>query len=219
MSGEDELRARLVGLDPARPGGPADAPMPSPAQQQEHIMSVIDHETQQPRERAGSGIPWWRRRQPLAAGLAALALVAGGAGVAGVLNSRDVAGSTTDQGSTVALQGPSGEVMASCIRFEPRFLRDMPVALAGVATAVAEDEVTLRVTRWYAGSAEQRRARRVTISRPSKLTSASLDAVKFTTGKSYLVAATNGTVNGCGFSGLSTPQLLAAYDQAFGKAG
>ena len=52
---------------------------------------------------------------------------------------------------------------------------------------------------------------------PGATTSVALDGVEFTQGKQYLVAATNGSVNGCGFSGPADPQLTAAYEQAFGN--
>lgn len=216
---DDELRARLARMDPARPGGPADAPTPSPAKQREHIMSVTDqqheHTPGQP-TRAPDSRPWWRRPQALVAGAAALAILGGGTAVTANLLTGDDPGSQASRGPVVALKSASPLTMGSCIRFEPRFLRDMPVAFAGVATSVTDEEVSLRVTKWYAGSATEKQAERVTVSQPPKTSSASLDGVRFTAGEEYLVSATDGTVNGCGFSGPATPQLLAGYQEAFG---
>jgi hypothetical protein len=56
----------------------------------------------------------------------------------------------------------------------------------------------------------------VTIAQPDGQTSVALDGVSFEQGKRYLVAATEGTVNGCGFSGPATPELQKSYDEAFG---
>jgi hypothetical protein len=41
--------------------------------------------------------------------------------------------------------------------------------------------------------------------------------VEFADGQTYLVTATDGTVNGCGYSGLATPELQSAFDSAFGS--
>ena len=41
-------------------------------------------------------------------------------------------------------------------------------------------------------------------------------SVQFELGSSYLVAAGDGTVRGCGLSGADTPELRAVYDAAFG---
>ena len=43
-----------------------------------------------------------------------------------------------------------------------------------------------------------------------------LDGVELVAGEEYLLTATDGVVNGCGFSGPSTPELEAAFDEAFG---
>ena len=40
--------------------------------------------------------------------------------------------------------------------------------------------------------------------------------IPFEVGGQYLITAYDGNVNYCGFSGPSTPELRAAYEQAFG---
>ena len=102
--------------------------------------------------------------------------------------------------------------MSSCLRFDVAILRDMPVAFAGTVTKLTDETVTLDVDRWYTGGT----ADRVTVSVPDTQTSIALDGVQFVDGKRYLLTATNGTVNGCGFSGPVTPELDQAYAQAFG---
>lgn len=37
----------------------------------------------------------------------------------------------------------------------------------------------------------------------------------FTVGEHYLVTATDGTVNFCGYSALATPEITDAFNQAF----
>jgi len=85
------------------------------------------------------------------------------------------------------------------------------VALAGTVTAVGADRVTLDVDRWYRGGS----AEVVTIAVPVD-SSAALDGVEFRDGERYLVTATDGTVNGCGFSGPADAQLERAFEEAFG---
>jgi len=41
------------------------------------------------------------------------------------------------------------------------------------------------------------------------------EGVDFTTGRTYLVSAQDGTVSSCGYTGELTNDLLAAYDRAF----
>ena len=46
--------------------------------------------------------------------------------------------------------------------------------------------------------------------------SVALDGVEFVAGDDYLVTATDGVVNVCGFSGPATPELEASFEEAFG---
>lgn len=214
QQGDDALRARLTGLDPTRPGGPAYAPDPTPAHVEERIMAII----QNPATRTGDAPEEHRRgRGRWLAAAAALVLVA--AGTAGALALRGGDQPTKAPGRVVALTVPGGggPVSGSCIQFDVAFLRDMAVAFAGTVTSVNAEQVILSVDRWYHGSPAQKRAQVVTVAQPGGNTSVALDGVEFTQGKQYLVAATNGTVNGCGFSGPADPQLTAAYQEAFGS--
>ena len=111
----------------------------------------------------------------------------------------------------LALSVVPGGVMTSCIPFDVAILADMPVAFAATATAVDGDSVILDVDRWYAGGSGES----VTIAVPVGQTSAALDGVDFEQGEQYLLTATEGTVNGCGFSGPRTPELQKAFAKAF----
>jgi hypothetical protein len=116
-----------------------------------------------------------------------------------------------DKPTTLALALPDTSVASSCIAFDVAFLREMPVAFAGTVTDVSADTVTLDVDRWYkGGSADQ-----VAVSLAPGQTSAALDGVEFAKGESYLVAASDGTVSGCGFSGPASAELESAYGEAF----
>jgi hypothetical protein len=198
-SSDDELRTRLARLDPAPAGTPVD-PVTSP-----RAREMVERAMSTPVQTARAHPAAARRRRPL---LLAAAAGAAAAVVAGVLvlggNSEDEAA------STLALSLPPADVAASCVMFDVQFLAQMPVALAGTVTAVEEGRVTLEVDRWYRGGT----ADVVTIAVPVG-SSAALDGVDFRNGERYLVTATDGTVNGCGFSGPAGAELERAFEEAF----
>lgn len=207
MTGHDDLRARLAATDPARPGAALDPlPASSPAELKERVMQTMDQPTATPERPASDR---WRRPLVLAA---AAVIVAATVGVGGVLTlTDDDPAPRPPAPTTVALSAAPGGAMSSCLPFDVALLADMPVAFAGTATAVNADAVTLDVDRWYTGGS----AAQVTIRVPSGQSSIALDGVDFVDGQRYLLTATEGTVNGCGFSGRATPELEAAFAEAF----
>jgi hypothetical protein len=204
---DDDLRARLSRIDPAPAGTPVD-PVTSPRARHlvESSMQTLDIPS--------SDDLAVRRRRPLLLGAAAAALAAIAAGILLV-----VAGPFGGQASlprggqptTLALSAPPGDAAGSCLMFSVDVLREMPVALAGTVTAVETGSVTLDVDRWYRGGD----ADRVTIAVPEQ-NSVALDGVDLRSGERYLLTATDGTVNGCGYSGPAEPQLESAFAEAFG---
>lgn len=210
MTGEhEELRRRLRALDPAN--DPVD-PVTSPRalEQMERVMASTDL------SEPAVGVVPSRSRLPL---LLAAAAVVGALSIGAVLVAthertpavRPVPAAKAP--TTLALTVPGGITMGSCVPFDVKYLREMPVALAGTVAAADSTQVTLDVDRWYKGGT----ATRVTIAVPSGQTSAALDGVDFVQGKRYLLTATDGTVNGCGFSGPATPELERSYAEAFPK--
>lgn len=205
----DALRSRLAALDPLR-GGSVD-PVTSPRAHQllERTMQTLE----EPDATAAPRPSRWRRPALLATAAAAVVAVGVGTAVIAANTGDDGSGGTRAKPtSTLALNVPGGVSMVSCVPFDVKFLRDMPVALAGTVTAVEPGKVTLDVDRWYKGGT----AGRVTIAQPDPQSSVALDGVTFEDGKRYLLTATNGTVNGCGFSGPATPELERSYAEAFG---
>jgi hypothetical protein len=206
MSGmsDDELRTRLSRIDPAPAGDPVD---PGTGPQARELMErAMSTPAQTP---DSTFAPHSRRRGPwllAAAGAAAAAVVAGFL----VLGGDDDRVGGNEAPATLALSLPPADVAASCVQFDVQFLAEMPVALAGTVTGIGADEVTLDVDRWYRGGA----ADVVTIAVPVD-SSAALDGVDFRIGERYLVTATGGTVNGCGFSGPADADLERAFEQAF----
>lgn len=198
----EDLRVRLSRLDPARSLDPQSRPA---RELMETVMStpVLD-------DAPADKVLRPSRRTGWLVAAAAAVLVAGGAAA---LSSNDAV--TPKPKSTLSLSLPAGDVMASCLPFDVAFLKDMSPAFGGTVTDVSSGKVTIDVDRWYAGgSADQ-----VTLAQPGGNTSAALDGVAFEKGKRYLVTAANGTVNGCGYTGLATPQLEGAFNEAFPSSG
>lgn len=206
MTGDDDLRARLAAIDPQRPGrDPGGASVPSEAEIRERVMETIEQASVKPESARRQGRP-----RLLAAAAAFLVGAAVGIG-SWLLTSEDDPGRRPDGPAPLALSVAPGPAMTSCLPFDVKVLADMPVAFAATATAVDGDSVTLDVDRWYTGGS----AETVTVDVPAGQTSAALDGVAFVQGEKYLLTATDGTVNGCGFSGPATPELKSAFAEAF----
>jgi hypothetical protein len=199
---DDELRTRLSRLDPAPAGSPVD-PVTSP-QAQELVERAMRTSETENSELTARRRPWLL---PLAAAVLAIAVVGAVFAFSGGGGRGNAPG---EDPTTLALELPSSDVAGSCLAFDVEFLAQMPVALAGTVTAIEEQQVTLDVDRWYRGGD----ADVVTIAVRDG-NSIALDGVEFREGERYLVTATDGTVNGCGFSGPAEPQLEQAFEQAF----
>lgn len=205
MTGQDQLRARLSAIDPMQPTA---IPEPLPRSRADEILEKIMTTIQSdPNTGTASSLPS-RFRLILIAGAAALALAA--ATITAIVLNGDNTGPDPTQ-TTMSLSLGGGTTMSSCVPFDVAFLREMSVAFAGTVSAVSAEAVTLDVDRWYAGGD----ADLVSLGLLPGQTSAALDGVDFQPGTRYLVAATNGVVNGCGFSGEAAPELEAAYAEAF----
>jgi hypothetical protein len=194
----DDIRDQIRKLDPMPPGVPTEPPSP---ELMEDIMATdpTDTVTRPLRNR------WYA-----AAGIAAVAL-----GLAVAIPSLDLGGSSTT--TTVAAAAPlelslgeAGGAMASCLPFDVAFLSEMPLAFEGTVTTVAGEQVTLTVDHWFTGGS----ATTVELSAPAGLT-ALIGGIDFVEGGQYLITATEGAVNYCGYSGPSTPEYRAAFEEAF----
>ena len=215
-STNDDLRARLSRIDPAGPDVPVDpATSPRAAELMEWTMQISDVEpsVELPRRRPG------RRRGWLAAWVAAAAAVVAAVFVFVGGGSPVPNGPPGDGGSpgvhdptTLALSMPAGQGLPRCRAFDVAVLRTMQVAFEGTVTATGGEQATLEVEHWFTGGD----ADRVTIDVPDGRTSEVL-GVEFRSGARYLVTATDGTVNGCGYSGPATPALENAFAEAFGR--
>ena len=193
---EARLLQRMQAADPVRTFQLADS---WGSDQVEATMSTTLVE---PKSRA-------RRWAPAVAAAATLAVMISGGAYAFWAGS-DPDGTRDSTVTTFALSGDGGTTIGSCVPFDLRYLRDMPVAFSGVATEVGEDTVTLEVDRWYKGGD----ADLVRLANYDSST-VSLDGFAFQDGDRYLITATGGTVNFCGYSGPWNQEQADIFEKAF----
>ena len=197
----DELRERLARIDPMHSGVPTEATTSESSQELlEKIMST-------PLKEKTESTPAPRRTWTIAvAAVAALVLaVAGGMALTGGDEAPVAAGPPLE------LTAGGEDIMASCIAFSPEALDDVAeLAFAGTVTAVDGDTVTLTVDEWYRGGD----AGEVVLNAPQGM-EALIGGIPFAVGDAYLISAQGGSVNYCGFSGATTPELQAGFDAAF----
>ena len=198
----DELRERLARLDPMHPGVSTESvTTPSSRELLEEIMST-------PTEQVTTE-PAPKKRSPWLVGVAAaavLVVVVGGV-IALTGNSDD---DQVASGPPLELNAGTEDVMASCIMFSVEELARAPLAFEGTVTSVEGETVTLDVDEWFkGGDAEQ-----VVLHAPAGM-EALIGGIPFEEGGQYLITAYDGTVNYCGFSGPSTPEFRAAFEEAF----
>jgi len=194
----DQLRERLARLDPMHPG--VDTEPPS-RELLEGIMStpVIEQPETGPEQKSNRWLVG-------IAATAALVLAVGGA-IA-------LTGGGTDpvaSGPPLELTAGGGDTMASCIVFSVEELARAPLAFEGTVTTVEGDTVHLDVDHWFKGGD----AGQVVLNAPQGM-EALIASIPFQVGGQYLITAYDGNVNYCGFSGPSTPEFRAAFEQAFG---
>jgi hypothetical protein len=188
----DELRSQLRRLDPVRPD---EAMEPIPNSRLERIM------TNDPTTAERAPSPGFRLA--LVGGVAVVALVAAFV-VPGLLG-----GSTADP---LVLGLAADDAMASCLPVTAEFMADMSPAFEGTVTAVEGETVTLTFDLWFAGDTGATEAE---LTAPAGM-EALIGGVEFSVGETYLITASGGTVNYCGYSGPATPELRAIFEAAFG---
>ncbi len=138
--------------------------------------------------------------------------VVAAAAVIGTVLAAGCAGPKAAQDDALQLSLPdAGGAMASCLPFTVEYLADMTPAFAATARDVTDDQVTLDVERWYAGD----NASTVVLQVPPGASAALIGEIDFREGGRYLITASEGVVNMCGYSGEATPELAAAFEAAF----
>ena len=214
---DSELRALLRTADPAASLPPAD-----PARVARLLEDTMSHDTLVPETTRQTGT---RGRNPLTYLVAAAAALVI-AGVAALALMGPLGGDATDPppiaggpetsaapAPTVTRLSAPTEQPGRCMVPNARVLSQQTVAFEGVVESVDGNTVVLVPTTFYAGD----RADRVEVAAPGEELTFLLGEVPFEEGGTYLVAANDGQVVLCGFSGPATPQLERLYSQAFGQ--
>ena len=116
-------------------------------------------------------------------------------------------GSAAPSRTTLTAEPASGRCMSPNVGV----LRQQTLAFDGVVRSIVDGEATLEPSRFYAGEATDV----VVVQAPDQDLRALLAAVDFREGERYLVAATDGRVTLCGFSGPYGPELAALYERAY----
>lgn len=225
---DDDLRALLRHADPATSLSPADP---------DRVARLLEDTMTDPLHDE-SRIDGTRDRSPLTwlVAAAAVVLIAGGVlfavtrggdeaepPTAAPPASSDVSpsaddpapptGSSEPTGTTTELTFAGAAVTGRCLPPDasPQVVAAQTTVFDGTVESISGRMVTLTPTRWYAGDETDR----VVVRAPGAELEALLSAVSFEEGGRYLVAATDGQVTVCGFTGPYTDQLASVYEQAF----
>ncbi len=223
---DDDLRALLRSGDPAGSLSPADPA--ALASLLEDIMSAdLDVLPEADEGTRATGTHGRNRLTWLVAAAAAAAVIAGTGGIAiSALSGDDAAPpqatdhrTTTSAGNDDALAPLTGETteltavapQGRCAVPTADLISQYPQAFQGTVTAVDGNTVTLQTSDVFTGEVGE--TVQVT-SNPAGF-AALLKSVDFQVGQSYLVAAQDGQLSMCGFSGKATGELRSLYDEAF----
>jgi hypothetical protein len=152
------------------------------------------------------------RRIAAAAAALVLAVTAGGVVAIGLAAGDDPGErpSATMTELALAAETPS---MSSCIPFSVESLAPMPMAFSGEVTQRTGTYVLIDVDIWYRGGDTDQ----VKLLAPDLSQTSLGDLVDFRDGSRYLVTATDGTVNYCGFTALWSHEMADAFLTAFGR--
>jgi hypothetical protein len=153
------------------------------------------------------------QRRLLAAAAAAVALAGGGIfALGGGLGhgSGPVDARQSAAVRTVTRLTASG-VAVRCLAPTAGRLAGAQLAFEGAVRSIADGVVTLEPVHFDAGP----KTDTVEVRQPSGASEMLMGAPTFEVGRTYLVAASDGQVLGCGYTGIATPQLQALYAEAF----
>lgn len=197
----DELRERLARIDPTLSDVTTRPVADGASQAQlEKIMNTVIKERVEPSSTRN------RTTALAVAAATALVLAIGGVIAFGGGNESPIA-----TGQPLTLDAGQENALAICIAFTAEELaRVAEIAFAGTVTSVEGEKVTLQVDEWFRGG----QASSVVLNAPLGM-EALIGGIPFVVGDQYLISAQDGTVNYCGFSGPSTPEYRAAFEQAF----
>jgi hypothetical protein len=197
------LLSRLRAADPA-----SSLPSADPDRVALLLEAAMSDTTTRPHESRETGT---RGRSPLTwlVAAAAVALIAAAGIVA--LAQRDHGTRPTVQHSVTALR--DGGVRGLCVLPNTSVLREQSVAFRGTLVSIRGRTATFDVDHWYVGGPTDT----VTVTMaPDRSIAEMVQVGDLSIGHAYLVAAVDGQVTGCGFTGPAGGSLQKLYDRAFG---
>ena len=192
---DGDLRNRLAASNPIPPSEPVD---PIASDRARALMEEIMTTTT---TTSTPGVKPQRFRL-IGAVAAALVVVVGGAALFGGLG---------PAGAPLVLTANGSDAMASCLPFDTGTLGGMTPAFGGTVVELTDSVATLEVDRWFTGGDAEIVEIQYTPGFEALIGTPSLEV-----GQRYLITASEGVVNGCGYSGVATPEYEAAFEQAFG---
>lgn len=202
---DDDLRELLAHADPMPPDRDvAHHSSPEARQLLEEIMSIETNAPTEPPAHAGPQRPQW-----LAPVAAAAVVLLVGIGIWQATDDRDGGTEAVEAPAPLELSvTPFDPLTSSCAVFDPAQLESVDLAFAGTVTGISDGVVTVSVEETFRGDV------------PATVTldageSPALDGVAFDQDGTYLIAASDGVVGGCGSSGPDDPTLRSAYEQVF----
>jgi hypothetical protein len=199
---DDELLARLKSADPALT---PHAPLPDIDRLVEDILTTDT--ALQTRNTVPAKTAARRSRRQLLGLAAAAGLLLLGGGIAGGVMANNDNGHSASTGP-LTLTTHSGFGSQKCVTPSPDTLRGYPTLFVGTVTSIKGSTVTFRVDYWLKGGDTETVVLDSDASRPEALT--------FSEGERYIVAAENGVVPVCGANGASD-EIVDEFRQAFGK--
>jgi hypothetical protein len=101
--------------------------------------------------------------------------------------------------------------MAMCLEFDIAILQAMTPAFGGTVVELTDSVATIEVDRWFTGGDAGIVQINYTPGFEALIGTPTLEV-----GQRYLITATDGVVNGCGYSGVATADYEASFEQAFG---
>jgi hypothetical protein len=207
---DPELRLRLLAADPASSLSAADSERVAgllEAARSDTLREALRDTGAQARESRETGT---RDRSPLTWLVAAASiLLIAAAGILGLVqrghDSAPAAASSVTQLGYAPYDG-------RCQLPSVGVLRLQSVAFRGTLRSLTGSTATFDVDHWYAGGPTDTAKVMASPATLSELVS----AADLQVGRRYLLAATGGTVTGCGFSGPVSRPLQRLYERAFG---
>ena len=198
---DSDLLARLRAADPAA------SLLPTGPDRVTHLLGAAmtdttTHETRESGTHDRSPLTW------LVAAAAVLLIAA--AGVFGLVN-RDHGQAPAAQ-HTVTMLGYD-PASGRCMLPRVAVLQVQTIAFRGTLTTLADGSATFRVGHWFKGGPTDL----AKVTTAPELLRPLAESATLRVGGTYLVAARDGQVTGCGFTGPATARLAHLYDRAYAR--